>query len=211
MRALVLCDDPFHPAATARTGLKPIEANDVKFEYVEDGNEINSALVKKFPLVVLAKSNAVSRTNKRPWLQPKMATFFQEHIRNGHGLLVIHSGTVGYRASSPMDKVIGGQFLEHPDPCKMIIKSKVSHSITEGVSPFTIHDEQYSVSVESDVKIILISHSKYGIRPAGWIRQEGRGRICVLTSGHHVEVWLHPSFQKILLNALQWVANSHGL
>jgi hypothetical protein len=30
----------------------------------------------------------------------------------------------------------------------------------------------------------------------------------MLTPGHNVEVWLHPSYQVLLANALRWCANS---
>jgi type 1 glutamine amidotransferase len=44
------------------------------------------------------------------------------------------------------------------------------------------------------------------VQPAGWTRAEGAGRVCVLTPGHNLEVWLHPEFQKLLLNACRWTA-----
>jgi hypothetical protein len=28
--------------------------------------------------------------------------------------------------------------------------------------------------------------------------------VCVLTPGHNVEVWQHPSFQALLVNGLDW-------
>lgn len=31
-------------------------------------------------------------------------------------------------------------------------------------------------------------------------------RVCVLTPGHNLEVWLHPGFQALLRHALNWCA-----
>lgn len=206
MRALVLCNDTFHSSETARAGLKPLGRDGIKFEYTERIGRLNSWFKKSFPLVVLTKSNLISERDRKSWLNKESAILFQEYVRKGNGLLVIHSGVVGYQSVSPMHKTIGGKFLKHPDECKMIIKSAANHPINEGVLPFDIHDEQYFVSVEDDSRIILISHSEHGTHPAGWVRDEGNGRVCVLTPGHNVQVWRHPSFQKILLGAMLWVS-----
>jgi type 1 glutamine amidotransferase len=59
---------------------------------------------------------------------------------------------------------------------------------------------------DAQADVFLRSHSKHGVQPAGWTRIEGEGRVCVLTPGHNLEVWRHPEFQKLLLNALRWAA-----
>jgi type 1 glutamine amidotransferase len=50
----------------------------------------------------------------------------------------------------------------------------------------------------------MISRSEHDEQPAGWRRTDGAGRVAVLTPGHNLEVWLHPSYQKLILNALRW-------
>ena len=54
------------------------------------------------------------------------------------------------------------------------------------------------------VDVFLTTKSEYGSQPAGWTRTEGAGRVCVLTPGHSLEVWKHPSYQALLQNALRW-------
>jgi len=54
--------------------------------------------------------------------------------------------------------------------------------------------------------VFLHTRSRHGVQPAGWTRAEGLGRVGVLTPGHNLEVWLHPGFQKLLQNGLNWVA-----
>jgi type 1 glutamine amidotransferase len=58
----------------------------------------------------------------------------------------------------------------------------------------------------TDRDVFAWSHSVHGKQPAGWLRSEGRGRVCALTPGHNLEVWLNPEFQKLLSNALHWAA-----
>ena len=79
--------------------------------------------------------------------------------------------------------------------------------MTDGVEIFTVHDEHYFMSpLSADAEVFLQSQSAHGLQPAGWTRSEGAGRVCVLTPGHNLEVWLHPEFQKLLLNACRWTA-----
>ena len=40
------------------------------------------------------------------------------------------------------------------------------------------------------------------ICPAGYVRSQGKGRVCVLTPGHLLPVWQNPHFQRTLTNAL---------
>ena len=52
------------------------------------------------------------------------------------------------------------------------------------------------------------AHTLYGTQPGGWTRTEGAGQVCMLTPGHNAEVWLHPSYQVLLGNALRWCAEA---
>jgi type 1 glutamine amidotransferase len=207
LRVLVLCDDPWHPAATVRQGLEPLRAQGFDFEFLEDGAAWSAVRMGQFPLVVLAKANITSPTVSSPWLLENTQSAFSDYLRCGNGLVVIHAGTSRYEQLPAMLNVTGGAFVSHPDQCAVTILPKTSHPLTAGVLPFTVCDEHYFITM-SDTKadIFLHSQSKHGVQPAGWTRTEDAGRICVLTPGHHLEVWLHPSFQKLLLNALRWAA-----
>lgn len=207
MRVLVLCGDIFHAVETTRSGLQPLEQHGFEFEYQENVAEINPSHLKNFPLVILAKSNVVSRNDQRPWLTSDSEMLFQEHARNGNGLLVVHSGVVGYKLLPAVHRIIGGAFVRHPPECEIAIEPRADHPITNGVMLFPIHDEHYFVQLEEDgPDVFLHSRSEHGVQPAGWTQERKSGRICVLTPGHKIEVWLHPSFQKILLNASRWAA-----
>jgi type 1 glutamine amidotransferase len=87
------------------------------------------------------------------------------------------------------------------------IEPRSGHPLTKEVAAFTVRDEHYFMAMNDvAVDVFLHSRSEHGVQPAGWTRSEGEGRVCVLTPGHNLEVWLHPSFQKLLLNALRWSA-----
>lgn len=68
-----------------------------------------------------------------------------------------------------------------------------------------IKDEHYFMEIDDpQIDVFLTTSSQHGILPGGWTRTEGKGRVCVLTPGHHVEVWRHPSYQALIKNGLDW-------
>ena len=43
-----------------------------------------------------------------------------------------------------------------------------------------------------------------GDQVGGYVRELGKGRICVLTPGHIYSVWQELQFQKLVKNAISW-------
>ena len=206
-RTLILCEDLWHLASIARKGFKALDNRGFDFEFLKNSADWPVLDMRKFSLIMLAKSNVASATDKRPWVTTKSEQDFCGHIRRGMGLVVIHSGTAGYAELPVMRGMIGGTFLHHPPQCPVTIEPDRRSSLTKGVAPFTVQDEHYFVKLDdARAKVFLQSRSEHGMQPAGWTRIEGKGRVCVLTPGHNVEVWLHPMFQTLLLNALRWTA-----
>jgi type 1 glutamine amidotransferase len=81
----------------------------------------------------------------------------------------------------------------------------VEHPLCEGVAPFTLRDEHYFMATDDPaVDVFLTTTSEHGEQPGGWRRLEGNGRVAVLTPGHNLEIWLHPSFQALVVNCLRW-------
>ena len=210
VKLLVFCDDLYHPGATVRTGLAPLAAAGFEFDWVEDASNWAATSLEAYPAALLSKSNVCTPTDKTPWLGPGTESAFLDHVRRGGGLVVIHSGTASYADVAPVRAVTGGTFLSHPPPCAISMMPKVGHPLTVGVpEPFVIRDEHYQMALDdAHADVFLRSVSEHGEQPAGWTRSEGAGRVCVLTPGHFPKVWLHPSFQQLIVNALHWVTHS---
>jgi type 1 glutamine amidotransferase len=206
MRTLVLCDDAWHPAETVRRGLGALADARFVFEFVAHCEKWSPALMDKFSVVVVAKGNHLCAADQRPWLTTETQSAFPKFVRRGGGLLLVHGG-VCYKDLPEMRGVTGGAFLRHPDQCPVKMEPKADHLLTTGVNPFTEKDEHYFMELDAtDADVFLHSRSEHDLQPAGWTRSEGNGRVCVLTPGHNLEVWLHPDFQKLLRNGLNWVA-----
>ncbi|OGO05500.1 MAG: hypothetical protein A2Y73_05920 [Chloroflexi bacterium RBG_13_56_8] len=205
MCILVLCDDYWHPASTVRNGLGTLGDGDFAFDWIEDAREWSADRMMEYPVVVLAKSNNISASDRSAWASEEAEEAFGDYVRKGNGLLIIHSGTAGYRQMPTLRGLMGGAFVRHPEQCPVTIEPKEGHLLAAGSAPFTLVDEHYFMDMDDDqVDLFLTTTSEHGTQPGGWTRREGEGRVCVMTPGHNEEVWLHPSFQALLRNALRW-------
>ncbi len=206
MRALVLCDDYWHPAAVAHEGLDRLEAEgEFSFDWIEDANGWSAERIAGYPVVVMVKSNDVSAADCTEWMTREVEQAFLDYVRSGKGLLVVHSGSAGYKETPVLRALMGGVFDQHPPQCPVTVQPQEGHSLTSGSAPFTVVDEHYFMLLDdARADVFLTTTSEHGTQPGGWTRSEGAGRVCMLTPGHNVEVWLHPSFQALLANALRW-------
>jgi uncharacterized protein len=217
MRALVFCDDRWHPASTVHEGLAPL-SDDFSFDWVEtaaDESAWTAERLAAYPVVVLSKSNNVSASDHRGWVTERVQEAFLDYVQRGNGLFVVHSGTAGYAEMPILRGLMGGVFVEHPPQCPVTVAPLTGHPLTAGSKAFTAVDEHYFVALDDpQAEVFLTTTSEHGTQPGGWTRIESSGlgsvggRVCVLTPGHNVEVWLHPSFQTLLRNGLRWCAKA---
>ena len=205
MQTLVLCDDHWHPARVPREGLGALKDQGFAFDWIEDARAWSAERMAAYPLVILTKSNHVSSSDQSGWMTEEVQSAFADYVRKGNGFLAIHSGTAGYEEMPVLRSLLGGVFTHHPEQCAVTVEPQTSHPLTTGIPPFTLKDEHYFMAMyDSQADIFMTTRSEHGEQPAGWRRTEGAGRVVVLTPGHNLEVWVHPSYQALLLNALRW-------
>jgi type 1 glutamine amidotransferase len=205
MHVLGLCDDYWHPARVVRAGLELLQKEGFVFDWIENAADWSPLRMSDYPLVVLAKSNNISSTDQAPWMAEPVQQAFREYVRSGRGLLGLHSGTAGYTETPVLRALLGGVFAHHPPQCPVTVVPQEGHSLTAGSAPFTLQDEHYFMELDDiQAEVFLTSTSEHGSQPAGWVRTEGTGRVGVLTPGHTVEVFLHPSYQALIRNVLTW-------
>jgi len=209
MRVLVLCDDYWHPARTPRAGLAPLEAAGWAFDWIEDAGDWSAPRMAAYPVVLLTKSNNISSSDRRPWLTPEVQIAFDEYVRRGNGLLAIHSGTAEVPPGSVLRGLLGGAFARHPAQCPVTVQPHAGHPLATGSAAFTLVDEHYIMDLDDPAADVFVTtQSEHGTQPGGWRRPAGAGRVCVLTPGHNLPVWLHPAYQALIDNALRWCAGT---
>src|SRR5262245_20035066 len=211
MRTLVICDDYYHPARLPRAGLVPLEQAGLAFDWIENPGDWSAERMAEYPVVILTKANNIPATARTPWASAEVEAGFVEYVRSGKGLLVIHSGSSGYRELPRLRGLMGGAFAMHPPQCPVTVAGQADHPLVEGSAPFTLVDEHYHMDLDdAQAEVFLTATSEHGAQPAGWTRAEGAGRVCMLTPGHNLEVWLHPSYQMLIGNALRWCVEAKG-
>ena len=207
MHVLVLCDDRWHPGDIVRNGLEPLQNSKVEFDFIFDASEFNVEKLRNYPIIIFSKSNNISSTNADTWVTTDVENKLTKYVKDGGGLLVIHSGTAGYKETVKFSKLIGGVFDHHPKQCDVIVEPIKNNPIIDQNIKFTIFDEHYFMNMKDEnANIFMNTISKNGKQPGGWTRAVGEGRICVITPGHNLEVWLNEHFQSILKNCLSWCA-----
>ncbi|MEJ8303854.1 ThuA domain-containing protein [Saccharibacillus sacchari] len=207
MKVWAICGDRWHPAATVRQGLGKLEENGFQFTVTERLEEFDAEQLNDYPIVMVCRSNSQSDKEKEFWMNEKVQQAFEHYVERGGSLLAVHAGTAGYKEAGVFRSLIGGAFVHHPEACTVTIHPDKQHPIAEGIEDFSVHDEHYFMEWEDPIAdLIMTTVSEHGAQPGGWTRTYGRGRVCVLTPGHEAEVWTHPTYQKLLRNALYWCA-----
>jgi uncharacterized protein len=205
-RALVLCDDAWHPASLVEQGLGALPKGPIDFTFLTRGDHWSPSMLKDFSIVLIVKANHLGATDRSPWLTQKTQSALRSFVRAGGGLFLIHGG-VCYGELPEMCGLAGGTFLSHPDQCLVTIEPKAGHPLATNARTFNEMDEHYFVTLEvMDADIFLRTRSKHGTQPAGWIRTEGEGRVCAMTPGHNLAVWSNREYRTLIRNGLLWLA-----
>lgn len=215
IRALVICDDLWHPGEVIVKGLESFPPSEVRFDIVMDAKDMLSReMLDEYQVIINCKCNNISAANTAPWFEDGVTEVgpgeFEDYVRAGGGFLAVHSGNAFYRENDcwPYIEFVGNYFVKHPPRCAVQVIPEGEHPITQGLNPFTIRDEHYEIAiVAEDAEPFLYTESETGGRQiGGYVRSMGRGRLCVLAPGHILSVWQNEDYQNLFLNAVRWCA-----
>lgn len=215
MRVLVICDDLWHPGEIIVQGMKSFRVPGIDFDIVMDAKDsLMPEDLKRYSVIMNCKCNNISGANTAPWFDPGVTEVgpaeFDKYVRQGGGFLSVHSGNAFYRENDCQEYIdfVGNYFVQHPPRCQVTVIPAGDHPITRDISPFTIRDEHYEIKtvVDGIIPILYTSSEAGGRQLGGYVREIGKGRICVLTPGHTLSVWRDPHYQKLLTQAICWCA-----
>ena len=216
MKVLVLCDDYWHPGEVVQLGLAPLESSNLQFEFVNCCKDILTVeKIRNYPLIINCKMNEITSANNHPWFDEGVTEVavsdFCDYVENGGGFLSLHAGNAYFNdkaEDAAYVNFVGNYFIQHPPRCDMEVRITAQHPVTQGVGNFTLRDEHYEIAVVADnAQTICTTHSATGgDQIGGYVREIGKGRMCVLTPGHILDVWHNPEYQKMLINAMRWCA-----
>ncbi|MFF2090618.1 ThuA domain-containing protein [Paenibacillus sp. NPDC058174] len=172
--------------------------------WITDALELPQTLAKRPDAVVLFKENRVDPEGDREalWMNEAIAQSITAYVKQGGGWLAWHSGLASYPEDGAYVEMLRGSFASHPE----------LHELVEyegnGVQ-FAIKDEHYFVHCDEDrTEVYLRSSSVDGTSIAAWRHYYGEGRVCALTPAHRPEGLQHPSFIRLLGEALAWCSGA---
>jgi type 1 glutamine amidotransferase len=130
-------------------------------------------------------------------------------VLSGGGYIGIHNATDTFKNQPDAIKMMGGIFKTQPEQLDVAVEiTDTAHPITQGVKPFTIHDELYVMDHWPESYHLLAQTHSYDTQPIAWVRHEGQGRVFYLSLGHNTEVYEHDDYGKLLRRGVQWATGA---
>jgi type 1 glutamine amidotransferase len=135
----------------------------------------------------------------------------------GKGLVFLHHSLASYQDWDEFKTIIGGKYHEEQNsPASstyqhdVTFKVKIAdpnHPVTKGVRDFEILDEVYgNTEVLPFVVPLLVTDHSLSSKIIGWTHQKENSRIVYIQLGHDKTAYVNPNFQKLLRQAIAFVA-----
>lgn len=138
--------------------------------------------------------------------QEKRLTAF---VRDGKGLVGIHSAAASYRDSKAFQLVLGARFGGHaPGTPRVTVEvTQPDHVLATGLLAFQVSDEIYQLELVDNQCDVFQQVFWRGERiPMAYTREVGRGRVFYTANGHDERVFRHAEFQRLLLRGVAYAA-----
>jgi len=147
------------------------------------------------------------------WLTPAQEQKFEEYVKAGGRLFLYHDGFGNYPKGGGVSRVARAWFIRHPAIVNIEVKpTGKMGELTEGVTPFTVADEEYEVEMdESQTSVFMESHSaEHGRAAQGWAHSYGKGKVGVFVPGHSPATIAHPMVRRTVQNITEWLTKPAG-
>ena len=138
-------------------------------------------------------------------------TGLDSFVDNGGGLVSIHISPDSCPDWPQMKKITGGGWVSevswHPPFGRMkVFVRNPNHPIARGVTDFDTDDELYcDLNVQPGIEVFLGAFHDGVERPLGWTAAYGKGKVANIALGHAGVSQKNPSFQRLVLNAVDYV------
>lgn len=177
-------------------------------------------------IVFNTRREAVPTQPKDLTLEPDEREGLQNFIASGKAFICLHVSTCAPAAWPQFHEITGGGWVSgtsfHPPYTEFAVRvSDPNHPCIEGVRDFKTHDELYmNLAMLPGNEIFLTADASDGTYPYGperrptfmpggtypmaWTRRYGEGKVFVLLLGHDTRSFQNESFQRLVLNGVQW-------
>lgn len=151
--------------------------------------------------------------------QPATDNDFTEEQRNGlmgyvwtgGGLVSVHISAASAPDWDEMKKITGGGWIlgeswHPPFGWFEVHIGSPDHPLAEGVSRFWTYDECYcGLDIQPGIDVFMHGVVDGDDVPLGWTHGYGEGKVANIALGHAGSSQLHPEFQRLILNSVEYV------
>ena len=192
----------------------------ISCSYSEDVRSLRKNHLKQFDVLVIYngvyyKGEGDGQKVPTPKGIPESIT---EFVKNGGGLICVHSGMASFSDWPGYFDLIGGVWVwgTSKHDAYGTLKSNVvaDHPIVKGLpKTFEFQDEFYhTLKLRSDIKILIEStHEKNGktvTEPLAWVSKDTpKERVAVILHGHDMGSWGDPNMQQLMTQAVEWAGH----
>jgi len=220
-KLLVLSAGMVHPSWPARRNLNRILLS------IKDNEYIFSSSIESFKELDINKYAAVILYFHKQYVSVESLKALDEFVKNGGGLLAIHSASASFKKHPEYFDILGGRFINHGKIEEYIVRpsytatteqletGNIVNGISDNVSylfsdidEFKVKDELYFHEYRPENTIHFYVEKNGKKEPVVWTRHHGKGRVCYLAVGHCAKSLKNPCVQKIIHSGLKWICKS---
>ncbi len=136
-------------------------------------------------------------------------------VESGVGLAGAHGGMCdAFRNNTRWQFMTGGQWVAHPgDIIDYTVQiTRADHPITEGLSDFAMHSEQYYMHVDPRNEVLATTtfsgqHCPWidgVVMPVAWTKPYGAGKVFFSSLGHVAADFGVPEAREIMRRGMRW-------
>jgi hypothetical protein len=190
---------------------RDLDGIDAYVQHLDDFCSSSEAVRDGYDAVVFYTFMQETPTDEdRAWYEgtPRAA---MEHLgATDQGIVVLHHALLVYRGWSLWSDLVGIEergFGFHPDQTLAVEIAAPDHPITQGLAPFTLVDETYTVDdAGAGCEILLTTDHPKSMRTLAWTRRYRNARVLCYESGHDNQTWTNPGFRAVLTRGILWAA-----
>jgi type 1 glutamine amidotransferase len=131
---------------------------------------------------------------------------FDTFVKNGGGVLGVHTATASFKQQLHYFKILGGRFIGHGPVGEFRIKPLAESTVFHDIPAFSIKDELYLHEFQPGITPHLVTQHAGQRVPVVWTYRYGEGRVCIATPGHLSRTFKNKDYNKILQQGLLWVS-----
>jgi type 1 glutamine amidotransferase len=143
-------------------------------------------------------------TEGEPKLIPQQKADLLSFVRDGKGLVAIHSAIGSFRGWPEFADMIGGQNDERPaatEDWNVTVLETANRLVSLLPKSFRIRDNFSPVTLRKDAHVLAQSGDG---TPVVWTNSYGKGRVFVSQIGHEDAVWDRRDVQNLFLEGIRW-------